>query len=112
MTARKIPSRPFPPGKRRLPTGPSPLSAERRRRWRQMLDVTRWAMSNPDKKAAHRAVAAALRAGLLRRLPCEVCGARRAQAHHDDYRRPLDVRWLCGPHHRAHHASEARKDVT
>jgi len=37
----------------------------------------------------------------------EVCGAENAQAHHDDYSRPLDVRWLCDTHHRQHHGELA-----
>jgi len=29
----------------------------------------------------------------------------KAEAHHDDYSRPLDVRWLCKRHHEeAHHS--------
>lgn len=44
-----------------------------------------------------------LRDKKLERQPCEVCGAAKAEAHHDDYNKPLDVRWLCFKHHRAHH---------
>lgn len=43
----------------------------------------------------------AIEAGYLKRLPCEVCTARRAQAHHPDYREPFTVRWLCPKHHAA-----------
>lgn len=43
-----------------------------------------------------------LRDKKLERRPCEECGAK-AEAHHDDYDKPLDVRWLCFKHHRAHH---------
>ena len=45
----------------------------------------------------------AIRAGILKRLPCEVCGSTDADAHHEDYAKPLDVRWLCPAHHRQHH---------
>ena len=42
--------------------------------------------------------------GRLVRQPCEVCGKATVDAHHDDYSRPLDVRWLCRRHHIEHHA--------
>jgi hypothetical protein len=45
----------------------------------------------------------ALSAGDLKRMPCEVCQARVADAHHDDYAQPLVVRWLCRSHHRQWH---------
>ena len=57
---------------------------------------------NPLKRAAHVAVGNALRDGRLVRQPCEVCGER-AQAHHDDYSKPLEVRWLCTTHHAEWH---------
>ncbi len=43
-------------------------------------------------------VAKAIRHGVLVRQPCEACGRsdRVSHAHHDDYAKPFDVRWLCG----------------
>lgn len=55
---------------------------------------------NPEKYKARSAVANAVRAGKLKRLPCEKCGDPKVQAHHSDYRYPLAVRWLCFKHHR------------
>jgi hypothetical protein len=43
------------------------------------------------------------RRGRLVPQPCEVCGATDVQKHHDDYDKPLDVRWFCAEHHRSHH---------
>lgn len=57
----------------------------------------------PEKAKAHNAVKYAVRVGKLTRGKCEVCGAEGAQAHHDDYSKPLDVRWLCMIHHKEHH---------
>lgn len=54
---------------------------------------------NPEKVRARDAVANAIRRGKLSRLPCEVCGEVKSEAHHGDYSKPLEVRWLCRPHH-------------
>lgn len=43
----------------------------------------------------------AIRCGDLVREPCAVCGREPAEGHHDDYDKPLEVRWLCRTHHRA-----------
>lgn len=51
--------------------------------------------NNPEKYRAHQLVLYAMRRGTLLRQPCEKCGAEKAEAHHDDYSKPLDVRWLC-----------------
>jgi hypothetical protein len=46
-----------------------------------------------------------VRIGKLKPQPCEKCGTTRlVQKHHEDYSKPLAVRWLCQPHHREEHA--------
>lgn len=52
-----------------------------------------------EKVRARYAVAKAIRQGTLTSMPCEVCGEAATHAHHDDYSKPLDVRWLCLQHH-------------
>lgn len=59
---------------------------------------------NKDKYKAHYAVSNALQDGRLVRNPtCEKCGANSEHAHHDDYTKPLEVRWFCRPCHLAQH---------
>ena len=59
---------------------------------------------NRHKTLAHYAVQRALYKGIIKRLPCEVCGSvENVIAHHDDYSKPVDVRWLCQSHHMQHH---------
>ena len=51
------------------------------------------------RRKARTAYKTALKRGKLQRLPCMVCGDVDADGHHPDYSKPLDVVWLCGPHH-------------
>ncbi len=45
-----------------------------------------------------------IKSGRLTKLPCEICKVvENVEAHHDDYTKPLDIRWLCRKHHREHH---------
>ena len=57
---------------------------------------------NKRKKCRHITNKAIQRKELLR-MPCEVCHSLNSEAHHDDYSKPLMVRWLCFEHHRGHH---------
>ncbi len=63
-----------------------------------------WDKNNPIKVEAHSAVGYAKKTGKLIAQPCEVCGSRKnIHAHHDDYEKPLEVRWLCRTHHNEYH---------
>lgn len=56
--------------------------------------------------AAHRRVLKGVKSGaLVRPDTCEECGiaGRKIHAHHEDYNRPLDVRWLCRSCHNRWH---------
>lgn len=59
----------------------------------------------PEKARATRIVRHAVEQGTLLRQPCERCRALKTHAHHDDYSKPLDVRWLCIQHHADHHVA-------
>lgn len=58
----------------------------------------------PNKYRATTMVNNATRSGKLFMEPCEVCGAKKTVGHHDDYLKPLNVRWLCQAHHKQWHA--------
>lgn len=54
-------------------------------------------------KNARQKVCHAIKSGGLVKGVCEVCGSEDSRAHHDDYSKPLEVRWLCPLHHKALH---------
>jgi ribosomal protein S27AE len=66
----------------------------------------RSAQKYPEKRAARVAVGNAIRDGRLFKEPCGKCGSEKAQAHHDDYSKPLEVRWLCPRCHGLEHRKE------
>lgn len=62
----------------------------------------------PTQRSAHHAVRKALAAGeITKPTTCTACGAptpsRRLHAHHADYSKPLEIRWLCAFCHKAVH---------
>lgn len=57
----------------------------------------------PERIKARQLVFSAIRSGKLVRGNCEACGKEKGHAHHDDYSKPLEVRWFCRKHHRQLH---------
>lgn len=41
--------------------------------------------------------------GVIKQKPCIVCGSLKSEAHHCDYKKPLEVMWMCKLHHKAWH---------
>lgn len=77
-----------------------------------------WQIVHPEQDRAQAAVQNALAAGkLIRPGACEGCGRNiarafvnrryRLQSHHDDYSKPLQVRWLC---RRCHCIADAQRN--
>lgn len=66
----------------------------------------RYRRRNRPRVRAHELVYEAIKRGeLVRPTVCSGCGeGGRIEAHHDDYSKPLDVRWLCPRCHKARHA--------
>lgn len=63
----------------------------------------KYVLNHPDRRKATSAVSAAIRSGKLIKQPCEKCGNKKAEAHHDDYSKPFKIKWLCDFHHKQRH---------
>lgn len=98
---------------KRKPRSPKSAAhqAEYHKRWRQTEQGRaalcaankRWRDRFPERQKAHERVSYALRSGRLVKGPCALAGddcKGRIEAHHDDYSKPLEVRWACKAHHR------------
>jgi hypothetical protein len=68
------------------------------------LQKERYRAASGPKVEAKNKVWSHVLTGRIKKQPCEVCGEPKADAHHDDYSKPLDVRWLCRKHHAEWHA--------
>lgn len=80
----------------------------RRCRHKDALNAYRskWLARHPARAHVPCKVYRAIRSGKLTKGPCEECGRANAVAHHDDYSKPLEVRWLCQSCHQLLHKVE------
>jgi hypothetical protein len=58
---------------------------------------------NKEKVRAWSMICLEVKQGRIKKKSCEICGDRKVHAHHDDYSKPLEVRWLCPLHHKRRH---------
>ena len=65
----------------------------------------------PERVHARNLVDKAVSQGKIKRLPCEVCGNPKTEAHHEDYSKPFDVHWLCKKHHDEIHGKTKREII-
>ncbi len=92
-----------------------PHRVEARKKYAKMIKETgkrkdydrehlkKYRKENPEKNRARCLINYHVRSGNIERLPCEVCGDVKSQAHHKDYSKPFDVVWLCDKHHKELH---------
>lgn len=79
----------------------------RQRNHEKIMEIQRrYRERNRVKYLARTALRNAVRDGKVQPKNCEVCG-KKAEAHHPDYSRPLEVRWLCKGHHEDVHRLSA-----
>lgn len=71
---------------------------------RQKIARINYVSDNPKIRSAHVLLGNAVRDGRVAKQSCEVCQSTyRIHGHHDDYDKPLEVRWLCSKHHMEWH---------
>lgn len=79
---------------------------------RERVAASKKRQNHPDRVAARQALNNAVKRGdVVRPSACESCAAPgRVTGHHDDYSKPLQVRWLCHScHGREHRVVEFRR---
>ena len=65
----------------------------------KLANAHRMMAKYPEKYKARYTLRNAVRLGHVIKGVCEVCGIAKVESHHDDYSKPLEVRWFCHQHH-------------
>ena len=80
----------------------SPERKEQTERKTERKNV-KWRVEQRHKCKAHRLMWRAIKLGELVKQPCERCGSLDVEGHHEDYSKPLEIKWLCIEHHNERH---------
>ena len=80
---------------------------QRKKREMGLVDKTeeyrKWRLRNPNGAYAQRLINYYIKIGKIKRKNCEFCKEENVYAHHDDYYKPLEVRWMCPSCHAKYH---------
>lgn len=89
------------------------MKRENPEKWKKMRkeSTRKYRKKNPEKQRATRILNYHIQVGNMVKEFCEICGNPKSEAHHDDYSKPLEVRWLCDFHHKELHKKEREADV-
>lgn len=72
----------------------------KKERYKKIAECVRnYRKNNPLANKARIIVFSKKRNGTLIQKPCMVCGNKKSEAHHEDYTKPLKIKWLCKKHH-------------
>ena len=75
--------------------------------WEEIKEKYRLYYSTHKKEHnASKRVSSAIKRGKIERRPCEICGEKKAQAHHFDYAKVFSVQFLCASCHKRWHLTE------
>lgn len=70
---------------------------------KRKLNLEKYKSANKHKIKMRSILNKALLKGTVVKSSCVICGNKKVEAHHDDYTKPLDIKWLCRSHHGAWH---------
>ena len=73
------------------------------------IHAKNWRAQNPQKRKAQLLLRQAVYKGKIKKGPCEFPPPHSTgfiHGHHDDYSKPLEVRWVCALHHKQIHNKE------
>ena len=73
------------------------------RKTKNLIRSVKYRKQFAERKQAQSLLRSAVLKGDVMPMACWCCG-NKAEAHHPDYSKPLDVVWLCSSHHKQAHA--------
>ena len=72
------------------------------REWRATNEISEEARKRANARSYAKVY---IKRGYIKKGVCEVCGSLDVQMHHENYNKPLEIKWLCKPHHLKRHGA-------